>query len=1139
MKTIHKKINYKQKLSRKKRYIGINISKKYKNRLNAKSQKYNKYKIISKSMIGGAGTKVKGSKNWRYTRKTGTSRISTGQPSMFKDKSIPTNTYTRIGYTTISTRLTPNFKVDTIMSKSEVGDKIYTKYYPTDSENKNTYTVIENTNQRIQIITDEFNQYGVEILPMELHVDIMQLAINNKSLSINEDINNNNTYLDFTNFPIFSVNKNNSAGVAAFKNTGNIQWFSIYEDDSFNPNDLIEFNNSVIPEITDEMKQLFPIQIDTLKKNPFAMLQSNNNNTINEDEHEINHEAKESNDGVTIRTLTKKFTNLDFYTQALGLYKKIIKSLQDEKNQIPIQNSENTNKKKFIFEKNILYMKKVNLVDDNSINYTSENISWVMQNSLWVEQYLKLKKQTEDKGLKSANQLLEYIGEEYECDLSGLDEKYIIVNEFINSIDEETYVICGYPDKKMKEHIINFWQDKDMSVQLDKIHQEQTENFYEWFSNLYNEFINEEIAEKQHKNKDITELQKIEMLKKLQITDNSQLFKIYKKQRQKFIIDYINDRYEKLAITDEEKSKYEEFKIQYNKNIEEYFQEIASMYLNKIISYIKYIFIVYKKDNTNGNLIPFIFNIKELNNTHVPILERINKLIKNRLPSIFNIQEEYNTIDKYDTPEYNPDSEYKLFYSRYKYGTFFHIETEYLHTMTNVGYKAYIYKNTITLEEIIYATMTSLYWINITLNYEVKDYVLKTKTLSETKQKPNNPMFRSEKVLDAYIKDRIDKKDKRYIIDINAKKYQTKGVSIEEAREKSRVEIETQEQSRKNIEIKETLKIVNLQEAKIILMYKNSHNYYTFIFTHNKIFYSITLAPNLKNEIDNIINKIHTGELYSADLKMFKIIECKKLDIEDYSTIFKYNPIILKQARQYSKDSESKDIDGINNIDISYLYVSDMLNINKIPNYIPLFIPNLFIKTKPYLYLNNKKSQKYLDYYKDYYLHDKQIECKLDYNENFTGCTVKMCDPVDKINCIFYNVNKCNYDFLEFIDNKEQKIVIYILPHIGLPTKENELYIGNYLDLDGNKPTTMIMLHAIKYMYSNNNYICFLHITKTPLYNTLHFHVVSNKHYKRIFPEKEMGGYMIQDMFIDEVINNLEVNPNYYKNLNFNLIKQY
>ena len=142
MKTIHKKINYQKKLSRKKRQIGINISKKNKHRLNAKSKKYNKYKIISKSMIGGAGTKVKGSKKWRYTRKTVTGRISTGQPSMFKDKSIPTNTntntYTRIGYTTISTRLTPNFKVDTIMSKSEVGDKIYTKYYPTDSENKNT-----------------------------------------------------------------------------------------------------------------------------------------------------------------------------------------------------------------------------------------------------------------------------------------------------------------------------------------------------------------------------------------------------------------------------------------------------------------------------------------------------------------------------------------------------------------------------------------------------------------------------------------------------------------------------------------------------------------------------------------------------------------------------------------------------------------------------------------------------------------------------------------------------------------------------------------------------------------------------------------------------------------------------------------
>ena len=56
-------------------------------------------------------------------------------------------------------------------------------------------------------------------------------------------------------------------------------------------------------------------------------------------------------------------------------------------------------------------------------------------------------------------------------------------------------------------------------------------------------------------------------------------------------------------------------------------------------------------------------------------------------------------------------------------------------------------------------------------------------------------------------------------------------------------------------------------------------------------------------------------------------------------------------------------------------------------------------------------------------------------------------------------------------------------------------------------------------------------------YYTLHFHIVKKQYYKREFPKIEIGSFIIQDIFIDKVINNIQINNNYYKTLNYNIIK--
>ena len=69
----------------------------------------------------------------------------------------------------------------------------------------------------------------------------------------------------------------------------------------------------------------------------------------------------------------------------------------------------------------------------------------------------------------------------------------------------------------------------------------------------------------------------------------------------------------------------------------------------------------------------------------------------------------------------------------------------------------------------------------------------------------------------------------------------------------------------------------------------------------------------------------------------------------------------------------------------------------------------------------------------------------------------------------------------------------------------------------------------------------FLHIAFNPKFYALHFHIVHNSYYKREYSFDESGSFLVQDMYIDEVINNLETNINYYSNpnLEFDIFKSY
>ena len=52
------------------------------------------------------------------------------------------------------------------------------------------------------------------------------------------------------------------------------------------------------------------------------------------------------------------------------------------------------------------------------------------------------------------------------------------------------------------------------------------------------------------------------------------------------------------------------------------------------------------------------------------------------------------------------------------------------------------------------------------------------------------------------------------------------------------------------------------------------------------------------------------------------------------------------------------------------------------------------------------------------------------------------------------------------------------------------------------------------------------------MFNCLHFHVIEKDNYVRKFPKVISGSFILQDIYINTLINNIKFNNNYYKNFN-------
>ena len=574
---------------------------------------------------------------------------------------------------------------------------------------------------------------------------------------------------------------------------------------------------------------------------------------------------------------------------------------------------------------------------------------------------------------------------------------------------------------------------------------------------------------------------------------------------------------------------------------------------------IKYVFLVFKNNNeqtnnsnhsnndnndNNGNksynLEPFIFNIKELIPTHQPILKKIEKLIKNELSYRFGILDD----DEYKGIKLPFDNEYKLWYSRYVYGEFFHIITEYLHTMINISDKAHNYKNSIILNKLTYACGLNSdsgkpFFKDIKLDYQIRNFKIGNKNsikdyISDTLPTQNSDCnqykvgaeneFRPNLVFCLYNKAKAKEKaiNRKLTLEKNVKKEETKI----------------------NIELLKTI-FSSKNKIRFILMFKTFRHNYSFIYEYLNVFYKLVIESNISNILDSIINELNKKVLSNRFNDMtinfedknntFRIVSNDVLNTKDYTHSFIFCPYILKHM-VYNKEQK---------VDISYYYKNELLDIIKILNYQYIYLENLFIIVKPYLYDSFTQSKQYNDLYikydsknnKTFNNINSECEISINYDENYriTNCDMKICNPNDvHINCIFLNLDECGYDIIELISNENLKLLIYIIPSKIINNNIPVKYLGNFLHLD---KTSIPMLKAIKKKYVNNNYVCFIHHTIILRFYILHFHICPKSEYERIYPKYENGQFMLQDMFIDDIINNIKTNKDYYFTLDYNIIR--
>lgn len=725
-------------------------------------------------------------------------------------------------------------------------------------------------------------------------------------------------------------------------------------------------------------------------------------------------------------------------------------------------------------------------------------------------------------------------------------------------IDNEEYVIIGYPDQVMKSYL-DFLKNKLVKEEFNQIYKDHKDNFIKYMAELHN-FIYSSSPDKQ-----IT-TEPMESLK-------DEIHKFYGYESYyKYISNFYENAFteENKKTNDTSKSISEEYGIPYDpafqtklKELQKaFYNELANKCLNKPMMQIQYVFLIFKKHTDSGKYVPALFNFRELKHKHHTLLQRMEQLIKTKLPKIYGIIDDSNT-----------DS-YKLWYSHYNYGDVFHIKTKYLHTMSNIQQQAYKYKNSITLEELIY--MLSIHNVEV-INLKL-DYQKKNVRFSFIDGMINPQHFRDDKKLKEYYQN-INKFFKtKYKI--------TEHEPIKTTKKSQSIKPEHYCKEPEN-ELIEDLTPGLLTNSKILLMFVETGYIYTFVYKHNDKFYILKIAPNLcsvktivkayleKKENSTIItdeymkdknkkkNKF-TITLDIPNIDLYKIVKHKLLKENDYKNIMRYNPLLVRTIKKISNIPKNNEpINKTSQINVEFQ--SPLVEINKLPNN-SMLIPNSYLK-KPLFIRNFLNTELYINQYKEFIKkinlnNNSSIGISHYYQENLNEIkcnddTINRTLDIDlefslleyktiKINRIFYNHSNCRYNFIEICE--PTKSVIWVIPlnstysenieenndNKSLFNNDIPVYLGNILYLNKNH---IFLLKTLIKLFNNSEQECFLHIGSIRSTQfSLHIQLLKKEYYKNNFSNLEQGTRLNKFISLYTIINLLEFSSiydfDYYNNYN-------
>jgi hypothetical protein len=721
------------------------------------------------------------------------------------------------------------------------------------------------------------------------------------------------------------------------------------------------------------------------------------------------------------------------------------------------------------------------------------------------------------------------------------EDKYSNGDKLI--IGGEEYVIIGYPDQVMKSYL-DFLKDEIVKGEFDNIYKDHKDNFIKYMAELHNFIYSSSPIEKQ------ISMETMELVK-------DEIHKFYGYED---YYKYITDFYEN-AFTEENKEN-EDYGIPYDpafqtklKELQKaFYNELASKYLNKPMMQIQYVFLIFKK-HTDGNYVPALFNFRELKHKHHTLLQRIEELIKTKLPKIYGIIDDSNTDG------------YKLWYSHYNYGDVFHIKSKYVHTMSNIQQQAYKYKNSITLEELIYMlSIPDVELINLKLDYQKKNV-----RFSFINGNINPQHFRDDDKLSDYYK----KIDNFFKTTYKITKDPIQKLTIKPTQKLTKKQIKCYKHETQNDTIA-SLQLDSLSNSKVLFMFVETGYIYTFVYKNKENnFYILKIEPNLCALIEKFkkyleINSTIITDEYMKDknkdkikftmtldipnINLYKIVKHTLLKPEDYKVIMRYNPLLIRTIKKINTEEKT--------ILISEFFDSPLVEINKFTNH-TMLIPNSYTQ-KPFFIRNILASITYKREFENfknkirnniftYTYRDKEVTINDDIIDILDDKYLySLYDDNDiNINRIYFNPNNCGYtliDKYEKLSSGEFKSVIWIVPLNA--TSNNKLneeyddifskikyignYIGNFIYLNDNH---IEMINQVKRIYSSKDTFCNVNIQSKSLSNfCLHFHILKKVNYKSKFSYFEQGSRMYAMLDLNIILNNIYLFNKYYNNLNINII---